>query len=107
MNKASARRAISGSAPWRFRLRGAGSSINRNVRWRSGTRAGLHGEGRWLGKSALSRSPGKPQILCGIADTERLEGFCAALFRTVRKPLILKRRDAGAVDQARLESVAL
>jgi hypothetical protein len=30
-------------------------------------------------------------------------GFCATLFRTAREPLILKRRDAGAVDQARLE----
>jgi len=31
-------------------------------------------------------------------------GFCATLFRTVRKPLILKRRDVGVVDRARLES---
>jgi hypothetical protein len=30
-------------------------------------------------------------------------GFCDKLLRTARKPLILKRRDAGAVDQARLE----
>jgi hypothetical protein len=30
-------------------------------------------------------------------------GFCATLFLTIRKSLILKRRDAGAVDQARLE----
>ena len=29
---------------------------------------------------------------------------CDTLFRTARKSLILKRRDAGAVDQARLES---
>jgi hypothetical protein len=33
-------------------------------------------------------------------------GFCDKLLRTARKPLILKRRDAGAVDQARLESEA-
>jgi hypothetical protein len=30
--------------------------------------------------------------------------FCAILFQAVRNLLILKRRDAGAVDQARLES---
>jgi serine/threonine protein kinase len=30
--------------------------------------------------------------------------FCATLFRTARNLLIPKRRDAGAVDQARLES---
>jgi hypothetical protein len=29
---------------------------------------------------------------------------CDTLFRTARKSLILKRRDAGAVDQARLEN---
>jgi hypothetical protein len=28
-------------------------------------------------------------------------GFCATLVRAARKSLILKRRDAGAVDQAR------
>jgi len=47
-----------------------------------------------------------PQIaedksICGTAGFEG--GFCAALFQTVRNLLILKRRDAGAVDQARLE----
>jgi hypothetical protein len=31
-------------------------------------------------------------------------GVCDNLFETVRKLLILKRRDAGAVDQARLEN---
>jgi hypothetical protein len=30
-------------------------------------------------------------------------GVCDNLFETVRNLLILKRRDAGAVDQARLE----
>ena len=31
-------------------------------------------------------------------------GFCAILFLTVRNLLILKRRDGGVVDRARLES---
>jgi hypothetical protein len=31
--------------------------------------------------------------------------FCAILFEAARKPLILKRRDVGVVDRARLESV--
>jgi hypothetical protein len=31
-------------------------------------------------------------------------GFCPTLFRTVRNSLILKRRDVGVVDRARLES---
>src|SRR5882757_5039499 len=32
-------------------------------------------------------------------------GSCATLFQAARKPLILKRRDVGVVDRARLESV--
>src|SRR5262245_59822214 len=32
-------------------------------------------------------------------------GFCAILIQTVRNSLILKRRDGGVVDRARLESV--
>jgi len=37
--------------------------------------------------------------------TVRFEGgFCATLFQAARKPLILKRRDVGVVDRARLES---
>src|SRR5215510_15021820 len=57
----------------------------------------------------LTQSPdASPQIaedksICGTAGFEG--GFCATLFRAVRNSLILKRRDAGAVDQARLESV--
>jgi hypothetical protein len=31
-------------------------------------------------------------------------GFCATLFQAARKPLILKRRDVGVVDRARLEN---
>jgi hypothetical protein len=31
--------------------------------------------------------------------------FCATLFKAARKSLILKRRDVGVVDRARLESV--
>ena len=34
-------------------------------------------------------------------------GFCVRLSRTARKALILKRRDVGVVDRARLESVSL
>jgi hypothetical protein len=30
-------------------------------------------------------------------------GFCAILIQTVRNSLILKRRDVGVVDRARLE----
>ena len=33
-------------------------------------------------------------------------GFCATLHQTARKSLILKRRDVGVVDRARLESEA-
>src|SRR5215510_8114602 len=40
---------------------------------------------------------------CGTAGFEG--GFCATLFRTGRNSLILKRRDVGVVDRARLESV--
>ena len=31
-------------------------------------------------------------------------GFCATLFQTARKSLILKWRDVGVVDRARLEN---
>ena len=34
-------------------------------------------------------------------------GVCDNLFQTARNSLILNRRDAGVVDQARLESAAL
>ena len=37
-------------------------------------------------------------------ERTRRTGVCDNLFETVRNLLILKRRDAGAVDQARLES---
>jgi hypothetical protein len=40
-------------------------------------------------------------------ESLRVEGsFCDPLLRIARKPLIVKWRDAGAVDQARLESEA-
>jgi len=48
----------------------------------------------------------RPQITedKSIRGTQDLkEGFALHCFRTVRNLLILKRRDAGAVDQARLE----
>jgi Carboxypeptidase regulatory-like domain len=39
------------------------------------------------------------------AEVEAFEGgFCATLFQTGRNSLILKRRDVGVVDRARLES---
>jgi hypothetical protein len=37
-------------------------------------------------------------------DASTALGVCDNEFATARKLLILKRRDAGAVDQARLES---
>ena len=37
-------------------------------------------------------------------ERTRRTGVCDNLFETVRNLLILKRRDAGAVDQARLEN---
>ena len=52
----------------------------------------------------------RPQIAEGkpIRATSGFKGgFCATLFRAFRKSLILKRRDGGVVDRARLESVAL
>jgi hypothetical protein len=42
----------------------------------------------------------------GDAESDMREGgFCATLFETVRNLLILKRRDGGVVDRARLENV--
>ncbi|HJZ73154.1 MAG TPA: hypothetical protein VKE51_15525, partial [Vicinamibacterales bacterium] len=38
-----------------------------------------------------------------VESDMREGGFCAILFRTDRKSLILKRRDGGVVDRARLE----
>ena len=38
-----------------------------------------------------------------IESDMREGGFCGILFQTARKPLILKRRDVGVVDRARLE----
>jgi hypothetical protein len=37
------------------------------------------------------------------ANGEIEGGFCSTLFRTARNSLILKRRDGGVVDRARLE----
>ena len=58
----------------------------------------------------LTQSPdASPQIaedksICGTAGFEG--GFCATLFRTARKSLILKRRDVRVVEGACLESGA-
>src|SRR3954447_612120 len=42
----------------------------------------------------------------GHAESDMREGrFCAILFQAARKSLILKWRDVGVVDRARLESV--
>ena len=38
-----------------------------------------------------------------VESDMREGGFCAILFQTVRNSLILKRRDGGVVDRARLE----
>ena len=57
-----------------------------------------------ISSGAKSMGAGKPLNTNHMAKQQDLkEGSCATLFQTVRKSLILKRRDAGAVDQARLE----
>jgi len=58
--------------------------------------------GALLGAEVLLGNPGD-LIFKPRNQWHTCRGFCAFLFQTVRKLLNLKRRDAGAVDQARLE----
>jgi hypothetical protein len=57
----------------------------------------------------LARRVGQETIgTTGYAESDMREGgFCARLSRTVRNSLILKRRDGGVVDRARLENVSV
>src|SRR5262249_55053930 len=56
----------------------------------------------------LTRSHASPQPIGSTRNVRpdiREGGFCATLVRAARNSLILRRRDVGVVDRARLENV--